>query len=40
LEEWQNLAIFGFRPISAAVEALLKIIKNQQLSLLPIGLFL
>jgi hypothetical protein len=37
LEVWQNSAIFGSRPIGAAVEALLTIIVNQQLSLLPIG---
>jgi hypothetical protein len=37
LEVWQNLAIFGGRPIGAAVEALLTIIVNRQSSLLPIG---
>jgi hypothetical protein len=36
LEVWQNSAIFGGRPIGAAVEALLAIIVNQRLSSLPI----
>jgi hypothetical protein len=37
LEVWQNSAIFGGRPIGAAVEALLTIIVNRRLSSLPIG---
>jgi hypothetical protein len=36
LEVWQNPAIFGSRPIGAAIVAPLKIIINQQSSLLPI----
>jgi hypothetical protein len=37
LEVWQNSAIFGGRPIGAAIEALLTIIVNQRSFLLPIG---
>jgi hypothetical protein len=36
---WQNLAIFGGRPISAAVEALLPKVVNRRSSLLPIVVF-
>ncbi len=36
LEVWQNPAIFGGRPIGAAIEALLTIIKNWRSSVLPI----
>jgi hypothetical protein len=37
LEVWQNSAIFGGRPIGAAIEALLMIIVNRQLSSSQIG---
>jgi hypothetical protein len=37
LEVWQNSAIFGGRPIGAAIEMLLTIILNQQSSQSPIG---
>jgi hypothetical protein len=40
LEVWQNLAIFGGRPIGGAVEALLTKTINQQLSVLLIVVFL
>jgi hypothetical protein len=32
LEVWQNSAIFGSRPISATIEALLMIVVNRQSS--------
>jgi hypothetical protein len=39
LEVWQNLAIFGGRPIGRNVEALLTKVVNRQLSVLPIVVF-
>jgi hypothetical protein len=39
LEVWQNLAIFGGRPISGAVEVLLTKVINRQLSFLSIVVF-
>jgi hypothetical protein len=39
LEVWQNLAIFGGRPISGVVEALLTKVVNWQSSLLLIVVF-
>jgi hypothetical protein len=39
LEVWQNLASFGGRPISGAVEALLTEVINRRLLLLLIVLF-
>jgi hypothetical protein len=39
LKVWQNLAIFGGRPIGAAVETLLTIVVNQQSSVSPIVVF-
>jgi hypothetical protein len=39
LEVWQNLAIFGSRPIGGTVEALLTKVVNQRLSVLPIVVF-
>jgi hypothetical protein len=35
-EVWQNLALFGGRPVGSAVEALLNKVINGQLSVLPI----
>jgi hypothetical protein len=40
LEVWQNSAIFGGRPIGAAIEALLTIVGNRRSSLSPIVVFL
>jgi hypothetical protein len=39
LEVWQNMAIFGSRPIGGAVEMLLTKVLNWQLSVLPIVVF-
>jgi hypothetical protein len=39
LEVWQNLAIFGGRPIGAAVEVLLTKVGNQRSSVLLIVIF-
>jgi hypothetical protein len=39
LEVWQNSAIFGGRPIGAAIEVLLTKVVNQQLSVSPIVVF-
>jgi hypothetical protein len=38
-EVWQNSAIFGGRPISATVEALLTKVVNRQFSVLPFIVF-
>ncbi len=40
LEEWQNLAIFGGRPIGGAVEALLTKVIGRRSSVSPIVFFL
>jgi hypothetical protein len=40
LEVWQNLAIFGGRPISGTVEALLTKVVNRRSSVSPIFAFL
>jgi hypothetical protein len=40
LEVWQNLAIFGGRPIGGAVEALLNKVINRKSSVSPIVVFL
>jgi hypothetical protein len=39
-EVWQNLAIFGGRPIGGAVEALFNKVVDQRLLVLPIVVFL
>jgi hypothetical protein len=39
LEVWQNVAIFGGRPIGGAFEALLTKVVNWQLSVSPIVFF-
>jgi hypothetical protein len=40
LEVWQNLAIFGGRPIGGAIEALLTKVINWKSSVSPIVVFL
>jgi hypothetical protein len=39
LEVWQNLALFGGRPINGTVEVLLTKVINQRSSVLPIVVF-
>jgi hypothetical protein len=40
LEVWQNLAIFGGKPIGGAIEALLTKVVNRRLLVSPIVVFL